>query len=140
MGISYENLSSPLIHESRHGMWRAGHRCPDVPLVHGGSGGERWLYDLVTYGRFLVLSMGDRNRNSNGLGPASHQDLITVYDIQPATSKNDRPPRTDDKDGQVFRAEWLREDDRFVVIVRPDMYIGLVTGDWADVGRWFEVW
>jgi len=140
MGISYECLSSTLIHESQRGIWRAGYRCPDVPLIHYNSGEEKWLYDLVAYGSFLVLSMGERHRNYNGLGASSRQNLMTVYNILPATSTNDQPPGTEDNEGQVFRARWLQGDDNFVVVVRPDMYVGLVAGDWTDVDRWFEGW
>ena len=123
MGISYEAFSSPLIDTSESGIWKAGHRCPDVPLVSP-AGQTKWLYEIVSYGKFLLLSVGA------GGGITSKSDNLTVFDIQPASNSkvngNSNGGQQQSDAAQTFSAKWLEDDPRCFVVVRPDMYIGYV--------------
>ncbi|KND88638.1 3-hydroxybenzoate 4-monooxygenase [Tolypocladium ophioglossoides CBS 100239] len=82
MGISYTDSSSPLITASEHGIWKAGHHCPEVVLESEGKGSTR-LYTEATYGKYLVLFIG--NHQNGGLG---HEDVAVPYQILPAASRS----------------------------------------------------
>lgn len=136
MGVSYRDLSSPLVHTSQHGIWVAGDRCPDLQLVLP-SGEEKWLYSTVTYGKYLILSLG-RHLDID----SKYQDIVTTFTIVPATAGSEtgisdfeKPLGEKAMSGSTFTARWLAPDDRAVIVVRPDMYIGYVADDresWRD--------
>ncbi|WQF82288.1 Putative FAD-binding domain, FAD/NAD(P)-binding domain superfamily [Colletotrichum destructivum] len=142
MGVAYDGTGSPLVHESSHGIWTAGRRCPDVLLapVSAVSGGEpKRLYELVSsqYGKHLVLRVGGQ--------PGASRDPsagVRLFNIKPqqaeeetrttSTGAGDSPAESS---SSTFTAEWAADDDNFTVVVRPDMYIGYVgQGDdgWRD--------
>lgn len=119
MGVSYAGLSSPFVHESEVGIWQAGYRCPDVQLKLS-SGEQKWLYTIAAYGKFIVFCIGGHI----DLGER-YQNLVTVYDILPGDAK------VKSKTGsEAFAADWVaKEEERFYVVVRPDMYVGFAGKD-----------
>lgn len=125
MGVSYDGMASPLIKESEHGIWKAGHRCPDI-VVKPVSGAESTrLYTEISYGKFLVLLIGKH--------PESAFDYGSVADLYHILPSNDLSEPSGEAQSQLsvsnrFTADWVKADDSFVVVVRPDMYIGYVTG------------
>lgn len=126
MGVSYQDCNSALIKASEHGIWKAGYRCPDVVLESEGKGSTR-LYTEATYGKYLVLFVG--NHQSVGLG---HEDVAVPYHIRPvdkaeAVQANGHAAEKGTR--KSFKADWVGPDDLFVVVVRPDMYIGYVGQD-----------
>ncbi|KAF6842779.1 FAD monooxygenase [Colletotrichum musicola] len=121
MGVSYDGSGSPLIEESTHGIWKAGRRCPDVYLVPSGQQEPKRLYEVLAgqYGKHVVLKIG-----GDSTTPASADGVARVFRVAPHNAEG----RTTAADADVveFSAEWAKEDDEFVVVVRPDMYIGYV--------------
>ncbi|PNY29605.1 FAD binding domain containing protein [Tolypocladium capitatum] len=133
MGVSYHDSNSPLIKASEHGIWKAGYRCPDVILESEAKGSTR-LYTEATYGKYLVLFIG--NHQHAGLG---HEDVAVPYQILPLdeseaaqtnghTSENGTRA-TNGTTSKSFQAAWVRPEDSIVVVVRPDMYVGYVGQD-----------
>jgi phenol 2-monooxygenase (NADPH) len=119
MGVSYRDMASPLVHASQHGIWRAGDRCPDV-LLSLPSGEEKWLYSVACYGKHLILSIG------GGVRPEpKYEHVATVYNIAASESRSSVNGE-DTGSAPVFKAKWLAENERAVVVVRPDMYVGYV--------------
>lgn len=136
MGVTYRDLASPLVRASQHGIWNAGDRCPDVRLTLP-NGGETWLYSVVTYGKYLILSLGGALSVEE-----KYEGIATTYTILAAPGAS---PTTDVAEngvgseefgaGSVFKADWLAAEESAVVVVRPDMYIGFVSVDttsWKD--------
>ncbi|POR36250.1 FAD binding domain containing protein [Tolypocladium paradoxum] len=147
MGVSYHDANSPLIKASEHGIWKAGYRCPDVVLESEGKGSTR-LYTEATYGRYLVLFIG--NHQNVGLG---HGDVAVPYRIRPvdkpetvrtngyASSKENgihAANGTAGTAGKTFKADWVNSEDSFVVVVRPDMYIGCVGQDFDSCKQYLD--
>ncbi|KAF5510237.1 3-hydroxybenzoate 4-monooxygenase [Colletotrichum siamense] len=127
MGVSYDGTGSPLVEGTTAGFWTAGRRCPDVYLTPSSSEQEpKRLYELVAgkYGKHLVLKIG--RQEASGAAPANGlKDVARFFRVIP--HKAEPRTTTDPEDSSsVFSAEWVGEDDEFVVVVRPDMYIGYV--------------
>ncbi|KAM3529594.1 hypothetical protein MY4038_005319 [Beauveria bassiana] len=116
MGVSYEAYGSPLVEQSEHGIWKAGFRCPDMvikPLLSGGE--EKRLYSEVSYGKYLLLSIGKAQAAKESELP------VTRYSILPAGASPDATATN------TFTGDWVTADDVFYVVVRPDMYIAFVS-------------
>ncbi|KAJ4397584.1 hypothetical protein N0V93_001816 [Gnomoniopsis smithogilvyi] len=117
MGVSYDGLGSELITESENGLWKAGKRCPELFLRRSGDEKTTRLYSMLDYGKHLILSIGGSGQHDYQgklSGPAIHLRLL------PPGSHSETP------DDTVFISELVHPDDDFVVVVRPDMYIGEV--------------
>lgn len=115
MGVAYDESGSPIVKASEAGIWKAGFRCPDVPLVSDDKK-ETWLYKEVQYGKYLVLNIGLPAVSDFGFN--KH---VTTIDVQKPGS-----------DATQFTGGWIQEDDSAMVVVRPDMYIGYVAKDAED--------
>lgn len=126
MGVSYSEFLSPLVQGSQLDMWKPGDRCPDVVLTNG-SGDSTRLYANVSYGNFVVLSLGKHVQDESVRG--------LVYTILAAgTTMNGHDGQSENRGGKIFTADWVGENTPDIVVVRPDMYIGYVSKDAEDDG------
>lgn len=117
MGVSYESSGSPLVQASEHGIWRAGFRCPDMVIKPIAGGEERRLYSEVSYGKYMLLSVGKSSPEATGLDGS-----VMQYIIVPAAASASSSNKT-------FSGDWVSDEDCFHVVVRPDMYIAFVSED-----------
>ncbi|KAH8883578.1 FAD binding domain-containing protein [Thozetella sp. PMI_491] len=134
MGVSYDGTGSRLIVESERGIWKAGKRCPDVLLTPRGARDARRLYSMVPYGRHLVLRIGSEQGCR-----CCFKDVATHYtlarpDAAALVAANNHAAAQPGPSPWVFESDMVGPEDSFVVVVRPDMYIGFVgEGDaWKD--------
>lgn len=117
MGVAYDTSGSSLIVESEHDIWKAGQRCPDLLLSSSsGFSDSIRLYSTVRYGQVSILSIGDPLRES---WPTS-SDMCVRYIILADKQQNAADTNT------AFKCQDIQSDARYVVVVRPDMYIGYV--------------
>ncbi|KAK7423359.1 hypothetical protein QQX98_001150 [Neonectria punicea] len=128
LGVSYDGLSSPLVKESQHDIWKAGDRCPDIIMTPASGVESIRLYTMATYGKFLVLFIGKHLESAFDYG-----SVTDSYHILPADEQTEQQGQTGEFQttavGKRFTADWVKVEDSFVVVVRPDMYIGYVTSD-----------
>lgn len=118
MGVNYSEFATPLIQGAELGIWKPGYRCPDVVMT-GASGKTSRLYENVSYGDFIVLAIGRRLAANSVSAP--------VYTILPNGSTNGVVECHQNRDGdKEFTADWCKNEDSAIVIVRPDMYVGYV--------------
>ncbi|KAF4432195.1 phenol 2-monooxygenase [Fusarium acutatum] len=126
MGVNYCEFATPLIRGTDLGIWKPGYRCPDVEITES-SGKTSRLYENVSYGDFIVLAIGRRLSAISVSAP--------VYSILPDGSTNGHVECHQNRDGDKdFTADWVKNEDPAIVIVRPDMYVGYV-GTFED-GAW----
>lgn len=129
MGVTYDWVGSELIQEPAAGArpdipacWTAGRRCPDVQLVAAEDGRASRIYSLAEYGKYIIFLFGEANLETDtttwpGAANATfYKVLPTGSPVLPQSGKG-----TYSVVGPV-----LGESDSFVVVVRPDMYIGFV--------------
>ncbi|KAK6193574.1 hypothetical protein LQW54_012323 [Pestalotiopsis sp. IQ-011] len=122
MGVSYDGTGSALISESEHGIWKAGRRCPDLALISSQAGAQR-LYSLPRYGQFLFIQVGTSDEQRQ----RRFEDAALYLTIRATGCDNGSQPAGPGKDGpHDFQSDVAREDEAFIVVVRPDMYIGYV--------------
>ncbi|CAH0040471.1 unnamed protein product [Clonostachys solani] len=135
MGVSYQDMNSPLVVESTHSFWTAGKRCPDVEVTDAPHGKTHRLYSAVEYGKYALLFVGKHPE-----GRVGYEKVASCYSILPRSSDDTAPvPQGSGEAGEqtlsreagekVFEADWVTQEDSFVVVVRPDMYIGYVGTD-----------
>lgn len=118
MGVNYGDFATPLIQGAGLGIWKPGYRCPDVEMTES-SGKTLRLYENVSYGDFIVLAIGRRLPAMSVSAP--------VYTILPNGSTNGHLECHQNRDGDKdFTADWVKNEDSAIVIVRPDMYVGYV--------------
>ncbi|TLD33282.1 hypothetical protein PspLS_01534 [Pyricularia sp. CBS 133598] len=125
MGVMYDGMKSALVTEGdQMGIWKAGRRCPDVLLSRPGEQETR-LYSHVSYGKHLILGIGGIDTGSEFADFSTRFSLFSGAEAW----QNSSVPETNS-----FVGEGINENDRFVVVVRPDMYIGFVgAGDsWKE--------
>ncbi|TQW00033.1 FAD monooxygenase [Cordyceps javanica] len=119
MGVSYEACGSPLVQQSEHGIWKAGFRCPDMVIKPLSSGEEeeeeRRLYSEVSYGKYLLLSVGKTEAAKLSGYPVTRYSVLPEGASAIAGVDN------------TYTADWAKADDVFHVVVRPDMYIAFVS-------------
>ncbi|KAF4991505.1 hypothetical protein FGRMN_7779 [Fusarium graminum] len=122
MGVNYSEYATPLVQGIEVGIWKPGHRCPDV-VVTGSSAEATRLYENVSYGDFIVLAIGRRLPAISASAP--------VYTILSNGVTNGHVECHQNRDvDKDFTADWVKNEDSIIVIVRPDMYLGYVgTGD-----------
>lgn len=130
MGVTYSESGSALVKVSEHGIWKAGNRCPDM-ILKKPNGSETRLYTETTYGKYLALHVGGAASSNFGFN-----DVVTPYIIRASTDVGASETSQLTQDGgldngetdanKTYTADWASKDDPFVVIVRPDMYIGFV--------------
>lgn len=133
MGVSYRGIGSPLVHDSQQGIWRAGDRCPDVLLTLP-SGKEKWLYSVASYGKHLILSIGGELS-----ADPRYESVATVHNILSTHSGKKEGGENDGlASSSALTAKWLAENERTVVVVRPDMYIGYVGNEPDSWKAYFE--
>ncbi|KAK8862794.1 3-hydroxybenzoate 4-monooxygenase [Apiospora arundinis] len=166
MGVAYNGIGSPLVVESEQGIWKAGKRCPDFTLTKARypTCGHKFpeqqrLYSMVSYGRFLVLVLGDRDGQTADYewGIWHVPDVFVLLPPRdPATKTNTAADiRANNESGSsanlsadsvadysdttdlVFESDVVNPDDSFVVVVRPDMYIGYV-GDCGGSHKYMD--
>ncbi|KAI0850713.1 FAD binding domain-containing protein [Daldinia vernicosa] len=123
MGVSYDGIGSELIEDSEQNIWKAGKRCPDIQLVGVGTDEAIRLYSITSYGKYLVLFVGE-----SGV-PQSFRDVCTNLILR--TSDSEQAPVNSHSDGsqdeaRIFSSDVVTTQDNFTVVVRPDMYIGYV--------------
>ncbi|EEY17404.1 FAD monooxygenase [Verticillium alfalfae VaMs.102] len=126
MGVSYDGIGSKLIHDSSVGIWTAGHRCPDLYLMPTLDAEAKRLYSLLSYGRHLILHVGRPESRAGGEANKAISDGVArTFRVLPrpegAEAHADVSPGV-----EVFWANWVRPTDNYVVIVRPDLYVGFV--------------
>lgn len=115
MGVSYDSVGSELITESERGLWKAGKRCPEIFVSRPGDEKTVSLYSKFKYGNFLILWVGGKGRTQ----PSANSNE-THFNLLPSGANGA------DSEGTVLTSEVIQPDDDFVVVVRPDMYIGYV--------------
>lgn len=133
MGVSYDGIGSALIRESSFGIWKAGHRCPDVYLTPALETGARRLYSVLSrgYGQHLILRIGQHDgtsRGGSGESKAGDSRVRTIR-VAPRGASEGGKDAAVSPDAAGFWADWVRPGDAHVVVVRPDMYVGYVGTD-----------
>lgn len=124
MGVNYGQFPTPLVQGLEHGIWKPGYRCPDV-IISKGSGEAIRLYSNVSYGRFIVLSIG-MHLNTESVS-------ASVYTILPKETASGINKYSKSKEcDKTFTADWVKAHTSHVVVVRPDMYIGCVSNGTGD--------
>ncbi|PYH87525.1 monooxygenase [Aspergillus ellipticus CBS 707.79] len=130
MGVAYPP-TTPLVHDSKHGDFTAGHRCPDVWVTelpatsHHPTLDEparRRLYELFGYGKFKVLFIGKQDPAAFEAQAIEWQQQVEVWHIH---SQNERLSTLIHE----YSADWVTPDEEAVVVVRPDLYVGYVGTD-----------
>ncbi|KAH7211523.1 FAD binding domain-containing protein [Fusarium oxysporum] len=122
MGVNYSEFATPLIQGTELGIWKPGYRCPDV-VITGSSGKTSRLYENVSYGDFIVLAIGRRLPAISVSAP--------VYTILPNGSTNGHMGCHQNRDGDKhFTADWAKNEDSAIVIVRPDITCSGVAQTW----------
>jgi hypothetical protein len=107
------------------GRLAAGDRAPDAPVTTAGAASR--LFDLYRGPHWTLLSFGAAPEVD--LGPDVHAYTV----VQPGAVAGERT--VVDRDGHV-RAAYDVADGTFV-LVRPDGYVGVVTGDVAGVTEYW---
>ncbi|KKP02914.1 hypothetical protein THAR02_04979 [Trichoderma harzianum] len=130
MGVAYDGMGSPTVEESEHGIWKAGKRCPDVVLSTPESDGDIRLYSQVTYGKYLILAIGNHPEQA-----LDHQDAAVLFSILPSSATAESVVTSK---ARTFTADWTEAGESYAVVVRPDMYIGYVGADIESCQRYLD--
>ncbi|KAF2997563.1 hypothetical protein E8E13_001310 [Curvularia kusanoi] len=127
MGVQYAGLSSPLVRDSKHGVWEAGHRAPDLWLDDLQTGDAVRLYQKLLYGRYLIVLAGAAKQVT-----VQNPDFVTVLRMTPLKAKQvgvqiPSEPAVDELvHPEAFGCSYIREGDDYAVLVRPDCYVEYV--------------
>jgi len=128
MGVQYSDLDSPLVRESEKGVWKAGHRAPDLWLHDKKTQDSIRLYQKMTYGRYMLVLVQSA-RAVKVLRPG----FITTLRLDSLRSLGvgmEREPDKDEEkttcDKEAFGCAWVKKGEEYAVLVRPDCYVEFV--------------
>lgn len=126
MGVAYSGLNSPLIVESKRGIFEAGYRCPDLWLQEQETGATCRLYERPLYGRYILLVTENAAAFEFKSGNSAFLTIIRLVPIKaPGAGKNriEKASHEEwDEDGP-FGCPNVKDGVDFAVLVRPDYYI-----------------
>lgn len=126
MGVQYSGLSSPLVRESEHGIWKAGHRAPDLWLSDSKGDAVR-LYQKLIYGRYLLIIVGAGTRAVEVQQP----EFVTLLRLTSLKAKSIGLDKSEDVVEEevhpdAFGCSWVKRAEEYAVLVRPDCYVEFV--------------
>ena len=148
--MAYDGMGSPLVVESEQGIWKGGRRCPDLelqlcgPHVPGPTRDSCRLYEVVRtfgYGRFILLVIGHHSHAAPFLDRHFQAVANAVTLVWPGAIPSLMVSHA--PGGFLYPGEWsyvtdvVGPDDSFMVVVRPDLYIGYV-GDMSGLLRYMS--
>jgi hypothetical protein len=127
MGVQYSDMSSPLVRESDHGVWKAGHRAPDLWLSDRDGEAVR-LYQKLVYGRYLLVLVGAARREVT----VEKSEFMTLLRLTGLKAKNVGVERQEEggpeeeQHNDAFGCSWVKRGEEYAVVVRPDCYVEFV--------------
>ncbi|VTR92234.1 pentachlorophenol monooxygenase : 2-polyprenyl-6-methoxyphenol hydroxylase-like oxidoreductase OS=Singulisphaera acidiphila (strain ATCC BAA-1392 / DSM 18658 / VKM B-2454 / MOB10) GN=Sinac_7191 PE=4 SV=1: FAD_binding_3 [Gemmata massiliana] len=130
--LSLNYRGSPLAWDDRaapSGL-RAGDRAPDAPCSGVGDVPTR-LFDVFRGPHFTLLAFGARSHDvATEINNSRHRDFVRVYQVV-LPSRGSESACLIDSEGFIHRAYEIdpSTDATKLVLVRPDGYIGLITGE-----------
>lgn len=129
MGVTYAGMDSPLVQESKEGIFEAGFRCPDLWLQEPETRDTSRLYERLLYGRYVLLVAGDTTPYEINPKNAAFLTVIRLKPLKAAEvgTRKAKPAFSDNLgDPGSFGCSWIKDGARFTVLVRPDAYIAYV--------------
>lgn len=134
MGVQYAQLASPLVRESERGVWKAGHRAPDLWL--SGAGGEPVrLYQKLVYGRYLLVVVGATGRAVE-VQSSAFITLLRLTGLKArevgVQKRGEDVEEEEEVLPEAFGCSWVKRGEQYAVLVRPDCYVEFV-GDVDEV-------
>lgn len=128
MGVDYSSLRSPLVSESHHGVWTAGHRAPDLWLSDPRTGDSVRLYQKFIYGRYILIIAGPAEVDVDVEQPQFVSVLrltaLKAAGIGARTFPGDEEVESCALD--AYGCSWVKKGEQYAVLVRPDCYVEVV--------------
>lgn len=128
MGVQYLGILSPLVRESEYGVWKAGHRAPDLWLDEPRTGEAVRLYQKFTYGQYVLILIGAAETHIEVQIP----ELVNIIRL---TGLKARGVGVERRSEDVIEEEvhedalgcsWVKKGEQYAVIMRPDCYVEFV--------------
>lgn len=130
MGVQYSDLDSPLVRESEQGVWKAGHRAPDLWLHDKKTQDSVRLYQKMIYGRYmLILVQSTRVIKVIRPGFATIVRLDSLRSMGVGVGTEKKPDKDEGKqffDKGAFGCALVKKGEEYAVLVRPDCYVEFV--------------
>lgn len=138
MGVQYSGLSSPLVQDSEHGVWKAGHRAPDLWLSDSNGDALR-LYRKLIYGRYLLVVVGAARKVIEVQQPG-FLTLVRLIALKAKSIGVERPSKDvieEEVHADALGCSWVKRGEEYAVLVRPDCYVEFI-GAVDEVLRYTE--
>lgn len=130
MGVHYSDVESPLVHQSEHGVWKAGHRAPDLWLAHPATGDAVRLYQKLTYGCYFLVLVG-APRNQVQVLEEQFATLIRLTGLKAlgvGARRRDEDAVEEEVHTDAYGCSWVKRGEEYAVLVRPDCFVEFVGG------------
>lgn len=127
MGVQYSDMASPLVKESEHGVWKAGHRAPDLWLNDKAGDAVR-LYQKLVYGRYVLIVVGAARKEIR----VERSEFVTLIRLTALKARNVGMQRQvdngieEDVHSDALGCSWIKRGEEYAVLVRPDCYVEFV--------------
>lgn len=130
MGVNYA-AGTPVLQGSPAGIFAPGRRTPDVYFHAQSNGSGQRLYTIPSYGKFIVLSLGDA---APWTPPADAEwakfvDTWRVSPVAAAESQSAGNSQTFARMSEDGSEKTVDAGTVGYVVVRPDMYTGYAGED-----------
>ena len=139
MGVHYSGLESPLVHHSEHGVWKSGHRAPDLWLSHPTTGKTVRLYQKLKYGRYLLVLVGAPRSRAEVLEEhfATLVRLTGLKALGMGARRRGEDALEEEVHLDAYGCSWVRKGEEYGVLVRPDCYVEFV-GNVQEVSTYVQ--
>lgn len=139
MGVQYSNISSLLVQESEHGVWKAGYRAPDLWLHDNKTQDAVRFYQKMVYGRYVLVLVGEKRevrvRRPGFLMVVRLVGLKSMgMGVEGQVAEQEEQKEFDE---EAFGCDIVKEGEAYAVLVRPDCYVEIV-GAVDEVFAYFE--
>ncbi|KAL1594145.1 hypothetical protein SLS59_008979 [Nothophoma quercina] len=127
MGVQYSDMASPLVKKSEHGVWKAGHRAPDLWL-NDKAGDAARLYQKLVYGRYVLVLVGAARKEIR----VEKSEFVTLIRLTALKARNVGMQRRidngveEDIHSDALGCSWIKRGEEYAVLVRPDCYVEFV--------------
>lgn len=129
MGVQYSGLESPLVQDGGEcGVWKAGHRAPDLWLAEPKTNDAVRLYQRIVYGRYLLVIAGLAEVK------AACPEFLSVLRVAGLKAAGIGARKTVESANEVeiqdhpdaYGCSWVKKGEQYAVLIRPDCYVETV--------------